>query len=202
MVHGKQKRRFRTRYFIHKGLQLRFLGSILAIMIIIMAVVSSTLYFSVFKIMKDHLASVYPTVELLAIVNMANRVLLRNVLILIPLVAAAAIFLSHKIAGPAYRIRKTIDQITKGDLDRPITLRKNDEFKEVAEALNEMMSNLKERLGKDRKIVEDIKKSLNDLLGSFVPEEASEDFQKIASTLKEKLQEIESVLSGEKKIRT
>ncbi len=48
----------------------------------------------------------------------------------------AGVFYSHRLAGPIYHIQKTLRDAADGKLVQPIVLRKNDEFKELAEAIN------------------------------------------------------------------
>ena len=53
----------------------------------------------------------------------------------------AGVLYSHRLAGPLYRIRRTLSEVQEGKPLRPIVLRKNDEFKELAEDLNGFLSN-------------------------------------------------------------
>lgn len=57
-------------------------------------------------------------------------------------VAIFGIVLSHKIAGPMYKFRKTFKQIKEGNTNLRINLRPKDEFKEVALEFNSMMDSL------------------------------------------------------------
>lgn len=45
---------------------------------------------------------------------------------------------SHRIFGPEVSLRRQIDALCKGEYDTRITLRKRDEFKEVADDLNRL----------------------------------------------------------------
>jgi nitrogen fixation/metabolism regulation signal transduction histidine kinase len=94
------------------------------------------------------------------------------------------LLLSHRIAGPAYRIRKCMSRITKGDYSFDVRLRKRDYLKGVADAMNDMIAKLRERrvrlesmralwrqvapavqsLPDGGRIVTDINKALDDLL--------------------------------------
>jgi len=49
------------------------------------------------------------------------------------------LFFSHRLAGPAYKIQKIIEQRLRGEKVEPITLRKNDEFKDLAETVNKLI---------------------------------------------------------------
>lgn len=42
---------------------------------------------------------------------------------------------SHRIAGPAYRMKKDIEEMMKGDWERPFQLRKNDSLQDLASSL-------------------------------------------------------------------
>jgi methyl-accepting chemotaxis protein len=57
------------------------------------------------------------------------------------LVAASILFwlcflLSHRIAGPIYRIQIALERWTRGNIERNLKLRKHDHFKELADAYN------------------------------------------------------------------
>lgn len=53
------------------------------------------------------------------------------------------IFITHKIAGPVYRFRKVFAEISRGNLDITVRLRKHDEFKDLAEGLNVVVGELR-----------------------------------------------------------
>ena len=60
---------------------------------------------------------------------------------------------SHRIAGPVYRMKKVIDEISKGNFDIDVRVRKEDEFKDLAEKIKEMTVQLKKRYGRRRKFI-------------------------------------------------
>lgn len=61
-------------------------------------------------------------------------------------ISLVSVFLSHRIAGPVYRLEKTIEEVAKGNLALRITLRRKDELKELATSINGMMSTLSDRI--------------------------------------------------------
>ncbi|MFN3480951.1 MAG: HAMP domain-containing protein [Thermodesulfovibrionales bacterium] len=71
-----------------------------------------------------------------------------------------SLFLSHRIAGPLYRFEKSIEEIIKGNLSFRIKLRKKDEAKELAEAINRMIETLSSYLSQIRAITDDIETNL------------------------------------------
>lgn len=59
------------------------------------------------------------------------------------LVTVVGIIYSHRTAGPMFQFKRVFDQIKSGDTSARIHLRPNDEFKDVAQAFNQMMDTLK-----------------------------------------------------------
>lgn len=52
------------------------------------------------------------------------------------IMSSTSIFITHKIAGPVYRLKKILAEISGGNLDITIRLRKRDDLKDLAEGLN------------------------------------------------------------------
>lgn len=67
-------------------------------------------------------------------------------LLLMLLLCLHSVIVSHRIAGPLYRLRKSFDSVTKGDLSHTAKLRKNDYLHREAEAFNEMLVSLRNRI--------------------------------------------------------
>lgn len=75
-------------------------------------------------------------------------------------ISTLSLFLSHRIAGPLYRFEKSIEEINRGNLSFRIKLRKKDEAKELAEAMNRMIETLSSYLSDIKAITDDIEKNL------------------------------------------
>jgi methyl-accepting chemotaxis protein len=56
------------------------------------------------------------------------------------------LLLSHKIAGPMFRFSKDLDEISQGNFQKKIQIRKGDQFESVAISLNTMVTNLNEKI--------------------------------------------------------
>jgi methyl-accepting chemotaxis protein len=54
-----------------------------------------------------------------------------------------SIFVSHKIAGPLYRLKKSLSLITQGNLNVKIKLRKGDDLNDLAEHVNILVDELR-----------------------------------------------------------
>lgn len=54
-----------------------------------------------------------------------------------------SLFMSHKIAGPLYKLRKAFEKAKNGDLKGTLSFRKSDHFQDVANDYNDMMDQVR-----------------------------------------------------------
>ncbi len=66
------------------------------------------------------------------------------VCILIPSAVIFSLYLTHRVAGPLYRLEQSAQELKKGNLCLRIRLRESDELQELAEAINATVKNLDE----------------------------------------------------------
>jgi methyl-accepting chemotaxis protein len=57
---------------------------------------------------------------------------------------------SHKVAGPIYRLEQSMELLLNGDMDFIITLRKNDEFKYLADKMNALIDYMRRNISEVR----------------------------------------------------
>ena len=133
----------RKKYFIEKGLQLRFARFVILFVLTSSIVTGLTIFFTTYTMLGERLADVYPQGRLLAISRSVYTALTLNVLVLLPLIFWGSIIFSHRIAGPLPKIYQALKTIGEGHFDVALTLRKHDELKGLAEAINEMAKRLK-----------------------------------------------------------
>ena len=98
-----------------------------------------------FLLMGERLASVYPQGRLVPIFQSVYATSFLSLLAVLPLIFYGSIVFSHRVAGPLPKIYRLLKDIGQGDFDQKLILRKNDELKELADAINEMTTNLKNR---------------------------------------------------------
>jgi methyl-accepting chemotaxis protein len=100
--------------------------------------------------------------EIFAGVEMADvaRFLIPKILlaeaISLCIVFILSILITHTIAGPVYRMEQTAKEIGEGNLALVTRLRPRDEFKELADALNQMAFLLSKRIRQIRFAVEEV----------------------------------------------
>ena len=136
--------RRRTRFFILKGLQARYIGLILAFMFVAVVVTGYTVYVTTWVMLGKKLAAVYPQGLLLDIVKKVNTVLVVRLLLLMPFVVIAGLILSHRVAGPIYHIKKFLGILRNGHYGEKLKLREGDELQDLADDINSFVSVLRE----------------------------------------------------------
>ena len=81
----------------------------------------------------------------IGLLNTVFWVMMLELLVLTVFCAWFGIRLTHKIAGPLVRIRAALAQLTKGQFDIHVTLRKGDSLVELAEDINRLAASLRNR---------------------------------------------------------
>ncbi len=92
-----------------------------------------------------------------------KQILTTNWIVFIPvglLVVVAAVFQTHRIAGPLFKIEMVLDEMSRGIITRNLRLRPKDEAQEIITKLNAYNSFLVERLIKLKILSDDIGQNL------------------------------------------
>ena len=105
------------------------------------------------------------------------------VLILLLLLGAHSVFISHRIAGPLVRFRKVLAAVTAGDLSVRLTLRRKDYLVKEAMQVEEMITSLRER-------IEEAKERCSDL--GVLVDEIQAEAGASSDTIRPKLQRLRS----------
>ncbi len=58
-----------------------------------------------------------------------------------------SIFMSHRIAGPIYKLSKTLRELKNGNIDQELHFRDKDHFRDLAIEYNEMLKGLRHHFG-------------------------------------------------------
>jgi len=160
-ANDKNDPRFKRRIFIIKrGLQFRYMGVIFTAMLLVAMIVGWTVYFSIWKDLSD------PTKkhdELVEIFLQGNDVLMSRMTVIMVMICFLSVFVSHKIAGPVYRLEESAKIIASGDFSKRIKLRYGDELQDLADAFNIMTESLDKIVGEDKKMLQ----NLNTIIGKI-----------------------------------
>lgn len=121
-------------------------------------------------------------------------ILIQTVFIVMLLVGLATVaitlFVSHKIAGPLYHFKKTMEDLEKGDFSADFRIRCLDQLQSLAETFNGM-------IGKTRKQVNLIKmnsSALKDKLESLSQEDLPEHKKSVLAELKNISKELDRLI--------
>jgi len=102
-------------------------------------------------------------------IEVINRILISTsrrifvvVGILIILVIISGVFITHRIAGPLFRINKELDKLIEGNLDVNFTLRKKDELKPLSSRLQTLIDKIKSNRQRLKESVDELKNTTLD----------------------------------------
>ena len=132
----------RKQFIVARKFQVKYAGIIILLMFLTAGFCSFAIYYTTMISFGEKLANVYPQGQLVSIVNSVNLRILVSIIVISPLVGFLGIYLSHKIAGPIYRIEKSISGMAAGDLSSHITLRRGDEMVSLADSVNRLTDSL------------------------------------------------------------
>lgn len=139
---------FRRRvYLIDKRLQLRFTGLVVALVVVYSLFLGGATYmnYKISCIVFDNTSLYDPAVEK-SIEAGGRKMMATTIAFLVVngiVVGFVFVLLTHKVAGPLYRIRRHIAEIQGGRLPQRMVLRKGDELGHVANSVNDMTDALR-----------------------------------------------------------
>ena len=138
----------RRNYFINKEFQGRYIFNYF-----IIAAIGSILFMAVFSFFSSNTLSIsYDDYQLQLGVTpfiLFKKILSAQWVFVVVgggLVVVATLFLTHRVAGPVFRFRRSFREMIDGDISDQIILRPKDEGKELADLINKFNSLLSERL--------------------------------------------------------
>ena len=133
----------RTRYWVAGKFQGKYIGLILLLTFLTAALCSYVVYYTSIMMFGEKLANVYPQGRLVSIVSLINIRIIISILLVTPLIAMIGVYLSHKIAGPIFRMERYVNEMATGNLQTRLILRKGDELLSLAEGINSLSESLK-----------------------------------------------------------
>lgn len=83
-----------------------------------------------------------------AIPGVVLETLLFSCAMLLPVLFAFGILLTHRIAGPLHRFESYLGALARGEVDTPCKIREGDQLQELCDVINEVSGELVELRGK------------------------------------------------------
>ena len=134
----------RTKFLTGRSTQLKYLALLMASMVIPLVFVGGCLYYLIFTLVAEQLGVPESIAyNLFPVINKINLILTIGIPLVSFFLIVWGVMLSHRFTGPMERLEKELDRISKdGDYTKRIRLRKYDDMKPVADAINKLMDNI------------------------------------------------------------
>lgn len=158
---------------IKRALQMKYVLLVFLAVLLTVSIVSLDLYYIMGKVYVNQLGQE----NLMEVFRGASRLLAIHLPIYFAIVIVVAIFISHKFAGPIFRLEKVAEAIAAGDLTVKANLRAGDELFDTAEHINLMVELLRQKLIKEKHLCDRIHQKLGAIAeklesGALTPAEA------------------------------
>jgi methyl-accepting chemotaxis protein len=178
----------RRTVYIEKPFQRRFILKFCLIALVAMFCASLLLYFlsqdTMTATYRYHHLSLQQTAEaILPALIITNTVVLLGFLVATVFVT---LYVSHKIAGPLYRLGKSVESIGQGNLKLRISLRRRDQLADFAYQLDQMTQNLSERVRKIQSEVSNLHEKAQ--VSGWKEEEIRRDIERLKKYVYESLE--------------
>jgi len=151
------KRRLRN-YLLDPRFQLKYTGMVLAVTILVGSVLGAVAYdystqqteaLTAELVMRQETIDERAVEKIMADAEAEDRKVLLSivggVLLLCVVLGVTGIFVTHRVVGPVYKMRKLLRAVAKGRLRFEGKLRKGDELQELFESFSTMVGSLRER---------------------------------------------------------
>lgn len=136
-------------YLINPYFQGRFMIQVAAVVIICLGVIYLANAYFFHTLVEKGIALELPKDHVYFMLldeqqSLMNTIFLSVAAILAVVLGLWGLFFSHRIAGPIYRITKTLDAAKDANIE-PIRIRKKDFFQEIPESINQFVKNVRDQ---------------------------------------------------------
>lgn len=134
----------RKKIFANKRVQLKYLVLLIVSMVVPLLFAIGCLYYLIFTLVAEQLGIPESIAyNLFPVVKKINAILTIGLPPLFLLLIWWGTILSHRFAGPLQRLEKELHKIThSGDYSHRIHLRKSDDVKPIADAINKLLDSV------------------------------------------------------------
>ncbi len=155
----------RKNYFIDKSFQSKFILKFCIIVVIASLLIGGLLLFLARNSTTVAIENTRVTVKTTAdfIFPFIAQTLIVVTLFCAISVALLTLFVSHRIAGPLYRLRKEIEKLSEGDLTANFQIRTTDQLKNLSVSLTHLSYYLKDKIALLKREVNALNKGIEKL---------------------------------------
>ncbi len=177
----------RRNYYIDREFQTNFILKFCALVVAGAMLTILLLYF--FAQYATTVAIVEARVTVASAADYILPLLVQTVIIatIVVSIAAAAVtlFVSHKIAGPLYRFKQTLNELCAGNFTNQVRLRKGDQLHEFAGEFNEMITIVHDRVRTAESCISMIRRDIEAIGESGVEESKRRQFNELRQKVAE-----------------
>lgn len=154
------KRTYKRRnYFVNKQVQGIYALFIIISVSIVSLLVSMEILRSFYNAFGSGDNTFFAQIDTFFIVKVLLLLILGSLMI-----GVLALFASHRIAGPIFRLNASMKKLARGQFNERVTFRKNDYFQEVASNFNSLAQTLETRIVDERKIITEVETKIEDII--------------------------------------
>lgn len=158
----------RTHFLNDWSLQLRYVGVTFLLILAFFIISIIIVYVTGWSYLVERLSQVYPQGRLVEILRLIYLRMALGFLLILPVALGITLFISHTVAGPLVRIKRYLRLMAKGEFDlAPLSLRRFDELKEVADLINEMTNTMGPRLKERKQLIRSLQETVQALRGDI-----------------------------------
>ena len=152
----RRPRFYQRTYLIDKRFQLKYVGSVVLMSTIISCILGYFVYgkateaTEIMNITNPELADMVGWADTKLLLYLALFILIQAISVVM-----VGVLMTHRIAGPVFRVRRNLADIAAGHLKEVGQLRKRDELKALIDPLNDLVNALREEAEQDRDLFDE-----------------------------------------------
>lgn len=185
-----ERKFFRRRKRIIKPRYQLKVAIVTVIFLLIYSLVFGTIIFYPLSEELNSATNIYDQARIAHVALALHKVIWPALIILSFMAFAVVIVLSHRVAGPIYRLEKTIEEFLKGNFKERMRLRKKDEFQEIATFINRLAEFLETSKSSDEKFHSEIKEKLS-YISNMLQKDTTPQNDEIPNTINELIKNID-----------
>ncbi len=182
----------RSNYYIDKDFQSKFIVKFCGLVVVGAALTIVLLYFMAQY--ATTVSIVKARVQVMTATDFILPFLLQTVVIVTILVGLGSVgvtlFVSHKIAGPLFRFKQTLKELSSGNFSHQVRLRKDDQLQTFATEFNDMITVIRDKVRAAEQELAAVQKDIH-LIGDF---NGDEQKRKQFADLKHKVATLEKTI--------
>ncbi len=146
----------RRNYLVDRSLQLRYMGMVAILMVVISIITGWVIYATTWITLIDKLKDKVLLEEVF--IDLNKPILIKTSLLVLvgtTMGALLTMFVVQRVAGPLSRVKEIMREIAKGIVPHRVRFRRGDEFQELAEAVDEAICKIGEDSERNLKVIKE-----------------------------------------------